>query len=70
MQLVRELDEHNKEWLLVQYEEVTGRKDYTLIKIPWTDDLIIWMDQHQNAIDNGDISVFYEYFRRNQQGLR
>jgi hypothetical protein len=71
LQLIRELDEHNNtEWLLVQYEEVTGKKDFTLIKLEWNDDLMIWMDMHQEAIDNGDISVFYEYFRRNKMNLR
>ena len=45
-------------------------EDFTLVKLEWNDDLQIWMEAHQEAIDKGDLTVFYEYWCRQKMNLR
>jgi len=66
--LVRFLDDYlNQEWLVVkdsQYELQNVDEAMEVTRLPWNDDLIMWMYTHQEEIDAGDVNVFLEYRRR------
>jgi hypothetical protein len=68
LMLVRFLDDVlNKEWLIVkdgQYEGQSVDEAMEVTRLPWNDDLKIWMNAHQEEIDTGDVNVFLEYRRR------
>jgi hypothetical protein len=68
--LVRFLDDVlNKEWLIVkdsQYEGQSVDEAMEVTRLPWNDDLIMWMHAHQEEIDAGDINIFLEYRRHRQ----
>jgi hypothetical protein len=67
LMLVRFLDDVlNKEWLIVkdgQYEGQHVDEAMEIMRFPWNDDLITWMNAHQEEIDAGDVNVFLEYRR-------
>lgn len=70
--LVRLLDGIlNQEWLVVkdsQYEWQNVDEAMEVIRLEWNDDLMIWMDAHQQEIEAGDVNIFLEY--RRQHTLR
>jgi hypothetical protein len=59
MSLIRLLDNEEKEWLIVQDSD--GRE---VLKLEWNDDLMIWLDTHEEQIEKGDINTFLEYRRQ------
>jgi hypothetical protein len=59
MSLIRLLDNEEKEWLIVQDSD--GRE---VLKLEWNDDLMIWLDTHEEQIEKGDINTFLEYWRQ------
>ena len=68
MILIRFLDDVlNQQWLIVkegqQYEGQSVDEAMEVTRLPWNDDLIMWMNTHQKEIEVGDVNTFLEYRR-------
>lgn len=66
LHLIRELDRNKKEWLVVRDAPTRGmsiEEAKEIVRLEWSDDLMIWMEAHEKEIDAGSIDVFLEYKR-------
>jgi hypothetical protein len=68
--LVRLLDDIlNQEWLVVKdstHEWQSVDEAIEVTRLEWNDDLMIWMDAHQQEIEAGDVNTFLEYRRQHR----
>jgi hypothetical protein len=67
LHLIRLLDHATrKEWPIVRdapTRGVTVEEAKEIMRLEWSDDLIIWMDDHEEEIEKGDVNTFLEYKR-------